>query len=116
MATKDKAAVAATTDTAVSTNAALVEFPRDQWGMTSELRKAGLRACSSVRGNEEKHKLLLQTLRVIAQHSAARLQGDADALVARGAQIASAQTSHLHRVSSNPAPLPATPVEADAAT
>lgn len=105
------AALATPAPAAVATNPALVEFPRDQWGMTSELRKAGLRAASSVRGNPEKQALLLQTLRVIAQHSQARLQSDADALIARGEKIAERNASSLHRVASHGAPLPAEPVE-----
>ena len=58
----------------VSSNPALVEFPTDPWGMTAELRKAGLRAASSLRGSEEKQAIFLATLRVLAQHALARLE------------------------------------------
>lgn len=106
---KEKKEAPASTE--VHSNPALVEFPLDTWGMTSELRKAGIRAASSVRGNEEKHKLLLQTLRIIAQHSAARLKGDAAALAARGAKIEARATDPRQRINGAPTALPATPVE-----
>jgi hypothetical protein len=97
------------TDT-ISANPALVEFPRDQWGMTSELRKAGIRAASAVRGNPEKQALLIATLRVIAQHAAARVGADASALVDRGARIAARESSQYQRVASRGVPLPAEPL------
>ncbi|KRR22154.1 hypothetical protein CQ13_29945 [Bradyrhizobium retamae] len=75
--------------------------------MTSELRKAGLRASSSVRGNKEKHKLLLQTLRIIAAHSAARLKSDADAVTARVAKIAARSEDPRQRINAVASPLPA---------
>lgn len=107
--TKVKAEAAASND--VHSNPALVEFPRDEWGMTAELRKAGLRAASSVRGNEEKHRLLLQTLRIIAQHSAARLNGDQEAIAAEGARIAARSADPRQRINAVPAALPAQAVE-----
>ncbi len=93
---------------AVSANPALVEFPRDVWGMTSELRKAGIRAAQSVRGNPEKQALLVATLRVIAQHSAARVNSDADAVAARVQKIAERDAAVNRRVSSNGVPTPDT--------
>jgi hypothetical protein len=74
--------------------------------MTAELRKAGLRAASSVRGNPEKQALLMATIRVIAQHSVARVDSDASALVARGEAIAAREASAFQRVASNGVPTP----------
>lgn len=85
----------------VSGNPAFVEFPRDEWGFTSELRAVGLRAASAVNGNADKHALLVATLRVLAQHAQARLNGDADALQALGEQIAKRDASTFHRVASH---------------
>lgn len=78
----------------------MVEFPRDTWGFTTELRKAGLKAASSVRGNADKQALFIATLRVLAQHATARVKGDAAAHVARGAAIAERDASTFHRVAS----------------
>lgn len=112
--TKAAAAVAPTapvapTETPVSTNPAMVEFPRDVWGMTTELRKAGLRAASAVRGNAEKHKLFLATLRVLAQHSAARLNSDAEGTAAHAAKIAARAASAYQRVASHGVQTPVKP-------
>jgi hypothetical protein len=91
MATEKKAA------SAVPANPALVEFPRDEWGFTTELRKAGLQAAQRIRGNDEKHKLFIDTIKIIAQHAIARLEGDAAALVREIEQIAERDASALHR-------------------
>lgn len=81
----------------VSTNPALVEFPRDEWGFTTALRKAGLQAASNVRGNAEKHSLFIATIKVLAQHAIARLEDDAVAVEQRIKEIAERDLSHLHR-------------------
>lgn len=60
----------------VSPNPALVEFPRDEWGFTSELRKVGLRSAAAIRGDEAKLTLYIQTLATLAQHAQARIAGD----------------------------------------
>lgn len=60
----------------VAANPAKVEFPRDTWGFTSELKKAALKAASSVNGQEDKQQLLLDTLSVIVKHVIARLPKD----------------------------------------
>lgn len=91
MATEKKAAPA------VPANPALVEFPRDEWGFTTELRKAGLQAAQSIRGNDEKHRLFIDTIKVLAQHAIARLEGDAKAVAARVEEIAKRDASALHR-------------------
>lgn len=67
----------------VSTNTARVGFPLDRWGMTTALRKAGLQAASSIRGNAEKHRVFLGTLAILGAHAKARLEADAAAVQAR---------------------------------
>lgn len=49
-------------------NPALVEFPADPWGFTTELRKAGLKAASNVTGQKDKNVILLGTLMVLMGH------------------------------------------------
>lgn len=75
-----KALVPAQAGTAVPANPALVEFPRDEYGTMSNLRKELLLAASTVRGNETKHKLFLATLGIAAQHAQARLAADKAAI------------------------------------
>lgn len=65
---------------AVPANPALVEFPRDEYGTMSNLRRELLLAASNIRGNPEKHKLYLNTLGIAAQHAAARLDADKAAI------------------------------------
>lgn len=60
----------------VSSNPALVEFPRDEWGFTTMLRKYGLLVAGAVRGDEAKLALYIQTLGILAQHAQARIEGD----------------------------------------
>lgn len=60
----------------VSDNPAKVEFPTDKWGFTSAIRKEVLKAASNVKGNEEKHNLLLGTLAILCQHIMVRKEGD----------------------------------------
>lgn len=100
-----------TKGTAVPANPALVEFPRDPWGFTSELRKVGLRAASSIRGNDEKHKLFLDTIRVLAQHALARLEGDAEAVARRIEEVAKQDAAIFRRQHWT---APAVPAEAPA--
>lgn len=64
----------------VPANPALVEFPRDEYGTMSNLRRELLLAASNIRGNPEKHKLYLATLGIAAQHAQARLSTDAEAI------------------------------------
>ena len=60
----------------VSSNPALVEFPRDTWGFTTALRKYGLLVAGAIRGDDEKLKVFIQTLGILAQHAQARIDGD----------------------------------------
>lgn len=72
----------------VSSNPALVEFPRDVWGFTTSLRKYGLLVAGAIRGDEEKLNLYIQTLGILAQHAQARIEGDKLARAVRLAEIA----------------------------
>lgn len=67
----------------VSSNSALVEWPQDKWGFTSELRKTGLRTVARVRGDDVKMALLMETFRILIQHAQARLPEDKAALSRR---------------------------------
>lgn len=57
-------------------NPATLEFPTDKWGFTSAIRKEVLKAGSTVRGQQDKHDLLIGTLAVLIQHLKARLPSD----------------------------------------
>jgi hypothetical protein len=68
--------------TGVSANTALVEWPRDEWGSLSNLRKELLLAASNIRGQDDKQEVFLNTLQTAALHAIARFSGDKAALVA----------------------------------
>ena len=68
--------------TSVSANTALVEWPRDEWGSLSSLRKELLLAASNIRGQDDKQEVFLNTLKTAALHAIARFSGDKAALVA----------------------------------
>lgn len=53
---------------AVDINPAKVEFPTDTWGYTSELKKVVLKSASQVKGQDDKHDLLVGTLLVLLAH------------------------------------------------
>lgn len=89
---------------AAGPNAAELKFPTDKWGFTSEVKKAVLKAASSVRGNEEKQKLLLGTLAVLQAHIRKRYPRDRDVAKARLTAQEAAHNERLprERVSSYP--------------
>lgn len=68
--------------TSVSANTALVEWPRDEWGSLSNLRKELLLAASNIRGQDDKQELFLNTLKTAALHAIARFSADKTALIA----------------------------------
>jgi hypothetical protein len=68
--------------TSVSANTALVEWPRDEWGSLSSLRKELLLAASNIRGQDDKQELFLNTLKTAALHAIARFSADKTALIA----------------------------------
>lgn len=61
----------------IPTNPALLDFPQDQWGFTSELKKAVLKAASTVNAQPDKQKLLIDTLELLLAHVDARFSTDA---------------------------------------
>lgn len=62
--------------TKVTTNPATLQFPQDSYGFTSEVRKVVLRAASNVKGQDDKHELLINTLAILITHI--KLRKDAD--------------------------------------
>lgn len=62
---------------AAGPNAAKLEFPTDQWGFTSGLKKEVLKAASAVQGQTDKHDLLVGTILVLLAHIKARKDDDA---------------------------------------
>lgn len=72
----------------VSKNPALIEFPRDQWGMTTAMRRHSLQAAGSIRGDRDKLEVFLGTLQVLAKHVQARLADDMAAREARSREVA----------------------------
>lgn len=62
----------------VPTNPAMLEFPADKWGFTSEFRKAALKMAGGIRGNKEKHDLVMLTMGILAKHILARYLADKD--------------------------------------
>jgi hypothetical protein len=73
---------AVTPVTSVSANSALVEWPRDEWGSLSALRKELLLAAGNIRGQDDKQEVFLNTLKTAALHAIARFSGDKAALTA----------------------------------
>ena len=68
--------------TGVSANSALVEWPRDEWGSLSALRKELLLAAGNIRGQDDKQEVFLNTLKTAALHAIARFGADKTALIA----------------------------------
>lgn len=68
--------------TNVATNVALLQFPRDPFGFTSAFKKEFLKAASTIRGQDDKHEIILNTLAILTAHVKARKSGD---LVSRAA-------------------------------
>jgi len=91
-------------------NPALLEFPTDTWGFTSGVRKEVLKAASSVRGQDDKHLLLIGTLQVLLAHIKARYEPDkaarADEVAFREAQAT--DRVNRNRVVATPAPVSTT--------
>lgn len=58
-------------------NPATLEFPTDRWGFTSRIKKEVLLSASQVKGQDDKHDLLIGTLAVLMAHVKARKESDA---------------------------------------
>lgn len=98
----------------VSHNPAMVEFPSDEYGFTSTLREAGLRTASNINGSPEKHRLYMDTLRVLAGHAQARLEIDANEQQLEAMRIAKRDAAQSRRQASHGAVTPDVPQEAPA--
>ncbi len=61
---------------AAGPNPAALKFPTDRWGFTSEIKKSVLKAAATVRGQQDKHDILIGTLAVLIAHIKARLPED----------------------------------------
>ena len=57
-----------------TTNARMIEFPYDQHGFTTLLRKEGVRAAGRITGDPEKLDVFLQTLRVLGEHAKTKIE------------------------------------------
>lgn len=75
-------------------NPAELEFPTDPWGFTSGLKQSVLRAAGTVRGQDDKHILLMGTLMVLLAHIRARLPADKEA---RSNALAAEEAARLER-------------------
>lgn len=81
--TKTPEAVVVAADVGVPANPAMINWPQDKWGYTSELRKAGLKLAAGIQGQDDKHALALATLATLARHIHARHQADKKAKAER---------------------------------
>lgn len=76
MATKEPTTVNETPVRKVTgkvTNSRDITWPHDQFGFTSMLRKEGVRAVGRIKGDKEKLAVLIESLRVIAEHGRAKI-------------------------------------------
>lgn len=62
----------------VSDNPAQIEWPRDEHGITSKLKKALAEAAMSVKGNKEKEAVLIGTIMVGLAHVRKRVIKDGE--------------------------------------
>lgn len=62
--------------TAVGTNAALIAFPTDKWGVTKDLKKTIISLASRVAGDVEKKKLVDETLALLVEHLNIKFEAD----------------------------------------
>ena len=91
----------------VSANPAELKFPTDKWGFTSGVRREVLKMASTVRGQKDKHDLLVGTLAILIAHIQKRLPVDAElqAKVLADRAKFEENRSHLDRISGRTAPL-----------
>lgn len=57
-------------------NPATLKFPTDKWGFTSKIKTEILRTASTVKGQDDKHELLIGTLAILIAHIRARKPSD----------------------------------------
>lgn len=53
---------------AVTSNGSLIRFPSDRFGVTKDIKKAGLHAASRIAGNAEKKELVLAVIDIMVEH------------------------------------------------
>lgn len=82
-------------------NPAELKYPIDRWGFTSEIKKVVLKAASSVKGQDDKHELLMGVLAILLAHVKARKGPDAEVQARMFAEQERAAVArrHLERVS-----------------
>jgi hypothetical protein len=60
----------------VSANPALIDWPTDKWGYLSKMKKEFVLMASTINGQDDKHELVLATLKLMYQHVQVRFQKD----------------------------------------
>jgi hypothetical protein len=58
----------------VSGNPSEVVWPKDPFGVASALKAGGLASAERIRGHEDKYKVVMATLKVLAAHTKARYE------------------------------------------
>ncbi len=81
----------------VTDNPATLEFPTDRWGFTSEIKKVVLKRAASVRGQEDKHNLLMATMAILMAHIKARYPKDKEAFALMLADVEAAAQERAPR-------------------
>ena len=82
---------------AAGDNPATLVFPTDRWGFTSGIKREVLKAASTVRGQDDKHALLVGTLAVLIAHIKKRKAKDEQVQADRMAGIQAARTERAPR-------------------
>lgn len=95
---------------AAGSNPAQLKFPTDKWGFTSTLKTEVLKVASTVKGNDEKHELLIGTLAVLIAHINARKQSDVELQMRRLERIREAAAERAPRERTTGAPVNNRPV------
>ena len=80
-----------------TSNASLLEFPTDKWGFTSGIKKEVLKVASTIRGKDDKHMILVQTMAVLMAHIKGRLTLDKEHEEKRQEQIKKLDAERLPR-------------------
>lgn len=78
-------------------NPATLQFPTDKWGFTSQIKKEVLKAGSTVRGQDDKHDLLIGTLSVLIRHLQLRKSTDLENAQRQLKRIEQAQAERAPR-------------------
>lgn len=87
----------------VDINPVKIDFPQDVWGATSEVKKAVLKAASQIKGQDDKHDLLIGTLLILLAHVRKRKAVDSVNEKRRRAGIEKAAADLLPRQTFGPA-------------